>query len=73
MTWAIGGLFEIDDRQKFHKEILEACKAPLPNISAQRQNFDKETVYDYFVDPTTKTWKIWEAETWVPPKKLYFS
>jgi hypothetical protein len=30
----MGGLFETDDRVKFHKEILEKANAPLPLISA---------------------------------------
>ena len=34
---------------------------------------DKETVYDYYVDPITRSWKIWEAEQWVAPRRLAFS
>lgn len=34
---------------------------------------DKETVFDYYVDPNSKLWKIWEAEQWQPPKRLAFS
>lgn len=34
----------------------------MPSISAQKMSVDKETVYDYYVDPNTKTWKLWEAE-----------
>lgn len=59
LTWAFGGLFETDDRQRFHREILEKANAPLPQISAHKANFDKETVFDYFIDPETKTWKLW--------------
>lgn len=33
-AWAFGGLFETEDRQRFHKEILEKIGAPLPAISA---------------------------------------
>ena len=36
-------------------------------------SIDKETVYDYYVDPSTKTWKVWEAEQWQVPKRLAFS
>ncbi len=71
-AWAIGGLFETEDREKFHK-FLESRNAPLPNISAQKMSVDKETVFDYYVDPATKSWKLWEAETWTPPKRLAFS
>ena len=34
---------------------------------------DKETVYDYYIDPITKQWKLWEAEQWHAPKRLAFS
>jgi hypothetical protein len=61
-TWAFGGLFETEDRQRFQREILEkAQNAPLPQISQHKANFDKETIFDYYVDPETKTWKIWQA------------
>jgi len=34
---------------------------------------DKESIFDYYVDETTKEWRLWEAEAWVPPKKIAFS
>ena len=49
MAWSFGGLFETDDRVKFHKEILEKAGAPLPAISAARAQTEKETVFDYCV------------------------
>lgn len=72
LTWALGGLFETEDREKFHK-LLESKNAPLPAISAQRMSVDKETVFDYYVDEQTKQWKLWEAEVWNPPKRIAFS
>jgi len=72
LAWAIGGLFETEEREKFHK-FLESRNAPLPPISAQRQSVDKETVFDYYMDPTLKNWKLWEADQWQPPKRLAFS
>lgn len=72
LTWALGGLFETEDREKFHK-LLESKHAPLPAISAQRMSVDKETVFDYYVDEQTKQWKLWEAEVWNPPKRIAFS
>ena len=72
-AWAFGGLFETEDRIRFHKEILEKIGAPLPAISAQKQNFDKETMFDYYVDPETRQWKMWQADTWNAPRRLLFS
>ena len=34
---------------------------------------EKETVFDYFINLETLDWKVWEAESWVPPKRLEFS
>ena len=34
---------------------------------------EKETIFDYMVDEHTRTWRLWEAETWTPPKRLLFS
>jgi len=64
LAWSFAGLFETDDRQKFHREVLEKCQAPLPAISAARAQTDKETVFDYCVNYETKSWKIWEVPEW---------
>jgi dynein heavy chain len=72
LTWSLAGLFENEDREKFHK-YLESRNAPLPPISAQRTAVDKETIFDYYVDEDTKQWKLWEAESWQPPKRIKFS
>jgi len=72
-AWSLGGLFESEERQRFHKEYLEKVNAPLPHISAQRQTVDKETIFDYYVNPVTKEWELWAAEAWIAPKKIVFS
>lgn len=71
IAWGCAGLFENEDREKFQK-FLESKNAPLPPISASK-SVDKETIFDYFFDIPTKSWKIWEAEKWVPPKRIQFS
>ena len=73
MAWSFAGLFEVDDRQRFHREILEKSNAPLPAISAARAQTDKETIFDYCVNYETKGWKMWEVPEWAPPKRLVFS
>ena len=72
LAWSLGGLFETEEREKFHK-YLESKNAPLPPISAQKMTVDKETVFDYYIDPNTRSWRAWEAEQWQPPKRLAFS
>jgi dynein heavy chain len=73
MAWAFAGLFEVDDRMRFQREILEKCNAPLPQISAARAQTEKETLFDYCVSFETKSWKQWEVAEWVPPKRMVFS
>jgi len=71
-SWAVGGLFETEEREKFYKYV-ESCGGPLPPIQANKISIDKETIFDYYVDHNSKTWKLWEAEQWVPPKRMAFS
>ena len=68
----MAGLFESEEREKFHK-FLEARNAALPQITSKPTATEKETVFDYYVDPETKQWKLWEAEGWVAPKRIAFS
>ena len=72
-AWSIGGLFEANERQKFHKDVLERVQASLPQISAQRANFDKETIFDYVVDFKTRNWVQWKPIEWTPPRRMVFS
>jgi dynein heavy chain len=72
-AWSMGGLMENEDRMKFHKEVLERVNGNLPSISAQRQNFDKETVFDYYINPDTRQWENWKPSEWTAPKRLVFS
>ena len=74
LAWALGGLFETEEREKFHK-FLENLGAPLPQISGQKMSVDKETVFDYYIKMDTKDWSLWEAKNWDPPsgRKLEFS
>jgi hypothetical protein len=41
---------------------MEIVGGPLPPINTQKMSVDKETVFDYYVDPNAKAWKLWEAE-----------
>jgi dynein heavy chain len=72
LAWALGGLFEAEERERFHK-YLESLGAPLPQISGQKMSVDKETVFDYYIKNDTKEWTLWEAQSWDPPKHIVFS
>jgi len=72
LAWSCAGLFETEDREKFHK-YLESRNAPLPQSNQQRSSVEKETVFDFQVCEKLKSWKLWEAEAWVAPKRIVFS
>jgi dynein heavy chain len=76
-AWSIAGLFEAEDRLKFHTEVLEKMlKAPLPPIAAgnaQKPMGERESVFDFSIDPETKAWTTWAPEEWAPPRKIVFS
>lgn len=72
LAWSLGGLFETEEREKFHK-YLEGLGAPLPQISGQKLSVDKETVFDYYIKQDSRDWCLWEAESWEPPKRIEFS
>ena len=75
-AWSIGGLLESADRQKFHKEVLERVSgqsSALPKITANRANFEKETIFDYYINPKTREWENWKPIEWHKPRILVFS
>ena len=71
MSWAIGGIFELNDRQIFF-DYLWNKGSPLPP-----RNKDNDTVFDYFISSNEKIgtvdWKICQPEDWKPPEKFQFS
>ena len=72
LCWSIGGLYEQEEREKFHK-FLDSLKAPLPAITPQKMAVDHETAFEYYIDPNTKEWKLWEPEKWQQPKRMNFA
>ena len=71
-AWSIAGLFEPSERQKFQKEVLERVGANLPKVKAQG-GFERETVFDYYINPKTRNWENWKPIEWVPPRRMVFS
>lgn len=52
LVWAIGGLFEANDRSLFH-EFLWSKGAPIP-----QKGKENETVFDYYVSQEFCDWKL---------------
>ena len=71
-AWAIGGLFETEERESFNN-FFESLGAPLPQITVQKISVDKETVFNYYIKPETKDWTQWGAGEWIQPKRISFS
>jgi dynein heavy chain len=34
---------------------------------------ERESVFDFSIDPETKAWTTWTPEDWTPPRKIVFS
>ncbi|KAL4465245.1 hypothetical protein ABPG74_001959 [Tetrahymena malaccensis] len=67
ISWAIGGIYEVSDRIRFH-ELLASKNAPIP-----QKIKENETVFDYYVSQDFLDWKLCTTEEWVPPQTIQFS
>ena len=71
LSWSFGGLLEQDDRQKFQEFIVQHdANHLMDDIVASG-----ETIYEYYVDLETFSWKLWRPSKWTYPdqEKLDFS
>ena len=50
-AWALGGLFESEDREKLQKLLEQINSQNLPQV--QGKSIDKETVFDYYFNIET--------------------
>jgi dynein heavy chain len=70
LTWALGGGLEPEDRAKFDAYLRKfddnQC---LPDVD------EGQTVYEFYVEPSTLEWKLWRPPKWTYPnsEKLDFS
>jgi dynein heavy chain len=73
MVWSVGGLLEDRDRQKideFIRGIDKTAAAAMPKCN------QGETIYEYFVHPSSGEWTVWKPPAWQYPtgvEKLDFS
>eukprot|EP00814_Leptocylindrus_danicus_P009510 CAMPEP_0116004988 /NCGR_PEP_ID=MMETSP0321-20121206/911_1 /TAXON_ID=163516 /ORGANISM="Leptocylindrus danicus var. danicus, Strain B650" /LENGTH=4605 /DNA_ID=CAMNT_0003473357 /DNA_START=128 /DNA_END=13942 /DNA_ORIENTATION=- len=63
MSWSIAALLEADDRLKFDLWLREHdTNRVMPKVQ------EGETIYEYFLDPKTFSWKKWAPPKWEYPK-----
>lgn len=70
LCWSVGALLEADDRLKFDRWLRGRDKSEvLPQVE------QSETIYEYFVNPSTGEWEKWKPPKWTCPEsdKLDFS
>ncbi|RHY51106.1 hypothetical protein DYB38_003376 [Aphanomyces astaci] len=60
LAWAVGGLYEADDRVKFNEYLATVSSNYIPKQA-------KTTVFDYVVNPASMDWERWSLDTWEPP------
>jgi dynein heavy chain len=66
IVWSIGAMFEPEDRVKFH-QYLVSLGAPLPTVDAG------DTIYEYYINSSTKNWTKWQADPWQRSGKVTFA
>lgn len=67
LTWSVGGLLEIDDRNKF-TEYIGGISVDGRNINFMPNMPDKgDTLFEYRVNPDSMDWEKWVAPTWDYP------
>ena len=62
LTWAIGGILEVDDRPKFTEYITNISTTALPTMTEEG-----DTLYEYRVNPDSMEWERWKAPEWEYP------
>jgi len=71
MVWAVGGALEPESRVKLDQYVRKrAPDGAMPTLISE-----EDSVFDYYVDETSFTWKKWRPPTWTCPtaEKLDFS
>ncbi|KDO29332.1 hypothetical protein SPRG_05868 [Saprolegnia parasitica CBS 223.65] len=63
LAWAVGGLYEQDDRQRLSDYLAELTKHFFPKQA-------KTSVFDHVVNPTSLEWERWNLEPWDAPSSL---
>eukprot|EP00767_Chilomastix_cuspidata_P003100 gnl/Chilomastix_cuspidata/322.p1 GENE.gnl/Chilomastix_cuspidata/322~~gnl/Chilomastix_cuspidata/322.p1 ORF type:complete len:2547 (-),score=680.75 gnl/Chilomastix_cuspidata/322:1353-8993(-) len=62
LMWTIGGLLELDDRNKLSEMFATEFTSvlPLPNDLSVSEEENHRSLFDYFVDETGE-WRMWES------------
>jgi dynein heavy chain len=66
VVWSLGGMLPLEDRAKFNATLLKLCGSNVPSPFVEPET---DTLFEYFVDPTTGAWANWTAvvPTWEYP------
>lgn len=59
LCWSLGGLLEEEHRSILNRRIID-----LTDRSLLPKMVDKQTLWDFYVNPETHQWKIWEVVQW---------
>ncbi|OQR97844.1 dynein heavy chain, outer arm [Achlya hypogyna] len=63
LAWAVGGLYEQDDRARLHDYLADLTKHFFPKQA-------RTTVFDFVVNPSSLEWERWNLEPWETPAGL---
>jgi len=57
ITWAVGSLYEQDQRRVFHEILRTLCKAPIPEIDGDK------TIFEYTIE--NNNWDPWKTDEYL--------
>ncbi|KAF0689476.1 Aste57867_19083 [Aphanomyces stellatus] len=64
LAWAVGGLYEADDRVKLNEHLAQLAAASSNNYIPKQA---KTTIFDFVVNPVSMDWERWSLDAWEPP------
>lgn len=68
ITWAIGGVYEAEDRVRFHELLITSNAGVMPILGKEG-----ETIFDYYVSVDSLDWMLYKSEEWMAPSSISFS
>jgi dynein heavy chain len=71
MIWALGGLYELSEREQINQFLLDNKEFPVP-----RKGSENETIFEYYIRFNAQNeaeWTLCQPDKWSPPKNFKFS
>lgn len=68
LSWSLGGLLEIEDRQKFTQYLLTLSGRATADVMPEMDN--RDTIFEYKINNISMEWEKWTAPVWRYPSTI---